>query len=690
VSEPLLTAAMIVRDEESHLPACLQSIRDVVDEMVIVDTGSTDATVTVARSFGARVHRHPWTGDFAQARNAALELATGRWILYIDADERLRPIAPELVRAHLEKTADVALRVRLRPFAAATPYWEYRLWRSDPRIRFVGKMHEKVTMAIRDVADADRRAIGESELFLEHVGYDGDQTHKHKRNLPLLQAQLAADPVDAYSWHHLAVVLEAVGETRGSQAALEHAVDTGRASGAVTGVLGFLEQIRRRREYGQETGTLLQEALARYPDSIAVAWLKVLDEIDSGRYEQALRTLERFDVDPEMPVEDTAAYRSELFGPRAAEARGVCLFKLGRDAEAAEAYAQAQAFEPDEPAHRLKRVLAERRAARRSSPGEPAPGPRSNGGYRWAARALLNGLAIDLGGVSVGLSATDSVRASAIRGLLGRMAPSDQDPAVHLSFGGHRAPAPERVPDDSVGAFEIWHDDDAIAIAHGPRVGGRVQSGRATLGGYAPDLGQLFRHMGPFLLAALLGPHDRFLLHGGAIQREGSTVLVLGGSGAGKSTLVLGAVRDGWTVLSDDLVVVRSGPAGPIVSGIPKALAVPADVVGGGVPIGPSPDPRARIELPYEAWDSAWRAVTAVVMPGHGEHATATIEPIERPELLGALVHSMLSRRPTDVRAYFGLAAALSDLPACRLLHTRTPQRRAEQAAAALAARLAS
>jgi hypothetical protein len=113
-------------------------------------------------------------------------------------------------------------------------------------------------------------------------------------------------------------------------------------------------------------------------------------------------------------------------------------------------------------------------------------------------------------------------------------------------------------------------------------------------------------------------------------------------------------------------------------------------VVGGGVPIGPSPDPRARIELPYEAWDSAWRAVTAVVMPGHGDHATATIEPIERPELLGALVHSMLSRRPTDVRAYFGLAAALSDLPACRLLHTRTPQRRAEQAAAALAARLAS
>src|SRR6202035_889807 len=133
-ARPLLSAAMIVRDEESHLPACLESIRPAVDEIVIVDTGSTDRTVEIARSFGARVQVHPWQGDFSQARNIALELAGGTWILYIDADERLRPLEPDSVRARLRAASEVALRVRLRPFARATPYWETRIWRADPRI----------------------------------------------------------------------------------------------------------------------------------------------------------------------------------------------------------------------------------------------------------------------------------------------------------------------------------------------------------------------------------------------------------------------------------------------------------------------------------------------------------------------------------------------------------------------------
>ena len=140
---------MIARDEEAHLPACLRSIVDVVDEIVLVDTGSTDATVSIARSFGARVHEHPWQGDFAAARNAALDLARGEWILYIDADERLRPISRERIRATLKGASDcVSLRVRLVPFVGATPFWEFRIWRSDPRIRFVGRMHEKTTPAI--------------------------------------------------------------------------------------------------------------------------------------------------------------------------------------------------------------------------------------------------------------------------------------------------------------------------------------------------------------------------------------------------------------------------------------------------------------------------------------------------------------------------------------------------------------
>ena len=685
--DPLLTAAMIVRDEASQLPACLESIRGVVDEIVIVDTGSSDATVSIAKSFGARVHTHPWNGSFADARNAGLELASGRWILYIDADERVRPIAPGVVRARLEAATEVALRVRLRPFVDATPYWEYRLWRSDPRIRFTGKMHEKVTMAIRAVSEADGLRIGESELFLEHVGYDGDQSRKHERNLPLLRAQLADDPVDPYSWHHLSVVLAALGESGEAEAALEQAVRIARETTASAGILAFLRLIERRRERGQDTDELLEDALEHYPDSIALAWLKLLVVIEAGRHEEALASLDLFDADPEMPIEDTIAYPREMFGPRAAEARGLCLFRLGRYSEAAEAYAQVERLEPHEPAHGLKRVVAAHRAAQQQTQGLAAVPPDAPNGFRWAARALLlPGLAIDIGGVSVGITATDAMRAAAVRALLGRVATSKQDPVVDLHFGGHRLPPPERGPDDSAGELRIWHDDEALDIAYGRFVGARVQSGHGTLGGYASDLRRVFHQVGPFMLGSLLAPHGRFVLHGGAIQRDGSAVLILGSSGMGKSTLTLGALQDGWSVLADDLVVVRCGPTGPLVSGIPKPLVVPREVLPQEPPS--TADARARVSLPFEAWDGGSHPVSAVVIVGHSDGSETVVERVERPQLLGTLFHSMLSRQPSNTRRYFSLATALCDVRAFRLLHSQAPEARVREGAKAIAAEL--
>jgi tetratricopeptide (TPR) repeat protein len=689
IVDPLLTAAMIVRGEESHLPACLESIRDVVDEIVIVDTGSKDETVSIARSFGALVHVHPWSGNFAEARNVGLELATGTWILCIDADERLRPISPATVRARLETAAEIALRVRLRLFAGATPAWEYRLWRSDPRIRYVGKMHERVTMAIRSVAEEERRPIGESELLLDHVGYHGDQTHKHARNVPLLRAQLADDPIDTYSWHHLAVALDGLGEQVQSEAALEQALEVARETRGSAGVLAFLRLIEHRREHGEDPTDVLEEALTRYPDSFALAWLKLLAEIKAGRYEHALCRLELFDVEADMPVEDAVAYASEMFGARAAEARGVCLFKLGRYGEAAAAYAQAELLEPHEPAHRLKRVLAEHRMAQVPSGPIAAPRPGLSDGFRWPARSLLRGLAIDIGDISVGIGATDAMRATAVRALLGRVAPSDRRPAVHITFGGHRPPLPERDPDVSVGAICLWYDEEALSVAYGPLVGARVESGFGCLGGYAENLGLVFRHVAPFMLASLLGPHGRFILHGGAIQRDGRAVLILGGSGMGKSTLVLGALQDGWSVLADDLVLVRAGASGPLVKGIPKPLVVPGEVLSEDLANRASiADPRGRVKLPFVAWDPAWRPVTTIVAVGHGDRELAVVEPIKRPGLLGMLISSMPSREAANVRRYFSLAVALCDVQAYHLRHSRAPEGRAREAAHAIAAQL--
>jgi tetratricopeptide (TPR) repeat protein len=693
VPEPLLSAAMIVRDEASRLPECLQSIREVVDEIVIVDTGSTDETVSIARSFGARVLVHRWDGDFAAARNAGLEMATGRWILYIDADERLRPIEPELVRSTVMQATEVALRVRLKPFAGATPYWEYRLWRSHPRIRFEGVMHEKVTPSIGVLVAEERMTVGESPLFIDHIGYDGDQTHKHERNLPLLRAQLSADPTSPYNWSHLGEVLAGLGELEPSEEAFERAVQVAREHRESPGALAFVELIRMRLDRGHDVTELLDEALSRYPDNIALAWQKACDEIERGNHEQALRWLERFNVefDTEMPIEDTVAYPADLFGLRVAKARGLCLFKLGRCEEAAASYRRAEQFAPEDQSLRLMRTLAERRALEEATDAgsETAADESPTGAHLWAPREVLGGLVLDLAGVPVELRATDATRAAAIRLLLGRMAPSGLDPVAHLEFGSHRVPPPDRPADEELGGFELWHDDEVLSLTYGLTVGGRVESGQARLGGYSPDLNRLFHHAAPFMLASLLGPHGRFVLHAGAIHRDGEAVLILGGSGSGKSTLVFGALDQGWKALSDDLVVVRRQPSGPVISGIPKGLVVPHEVIGEGrTSWSLRPDARNRVQIPFDDWDRGSYPVTAVVVVEHGEGERAENAPIESSQLLAMLLNGMFCRQPSIVRDYVQLAIALCSRPACRLLHSGSAEDRAPRAAEAVAAHL--
>ena len=94
---PLVSACMIVRNEEAHLARCLQSIAGLVDDIVIVDTGSTDSTVEIARSFGAQVSFEGWCDDFSHHRNQSLDRASGKWLFVIDADE-------EVVETDFEET----------------------------------------------------------------------------------------------------------------------------------------------------------------------------------------------------------------------------------------------------------------------------------------------------------------------------------------------------------------------------------------------------------------------------------------------------------------------------------------------------------------------------------------------------------------------------------------------------------
>jgi tetratricopeptide (TPR) repeat protein len=367
VPRGLVTAALIVRDEARHLPDCLASIQNVVDDVVVVDTGSVDDSPAIAAASGARVYHRAWDGDFAAARNAALDRCESEWVLYIDADERLAPVQRPELETLLTGAPEVAFRLLLSPWAGATPYREYRLWRNDPRIRFEGVIHEKVVPAIHAVADADGRPIGVCELLLTHVGYEGDQTRKHRRNLPLLRRQLRADPENLFNWHHLARVLAGLGRRREGERVLLHAIEVARAK-AVTdpcGALAYSDVIAMWHERGEEVTELLVEARSKYPRNYLLLWQEARALTVAGRHEEAIAAFSRLlAADLKQLPDEGPAYDERLFGELAHEGRGLCLFRLSRYEEAAAAYAAAAQCAPANPAYPVKRELARARARR--------------------------------------------------------------------------------------------------------------------------------------------------------------------------------------------------------------------------------------------------------------------------------------------------------------------------------------
>jgi len=369
----LLSASLIVRDESLVLGDCLASIRDVVDEIVVVDTGSVDNSVEIARGYGARVIRHEWRDDFAEARNVGLNAALGEWILYIDADERLSGADRAIVERLLSGAPEVAFRVLLAPDLVSTPYLEYRLWRHDPRIRFRGQIHEKVTPAIAAVAALDRRPIGNCELLLTHLGYEGDQAHKHLRNMPLLRAELSREPENLFNRHHLARVLRGLGQDEEAARVLDDAVEVARQRPYdPLGVLVFTDLVRLRRQCGERVVELLAEARGRYPQNKLLWWIEATVLMSDGRHAEALRMLDRLiAVDMAGLPGEGPAYDARIFGVFAHEARGACLFRLGRYAAATDAYAQALRGDPGNLVYRSKWTVARARAqaspARRNS-----------------------------------------------------------------------------------------------------------------------------------------------------------------------------------------------------------------------------------------------------------------------------------------------------------------------------------
>lgn len=198
-----VSVAMIGRDESAVLQRALRSVAEIAREIIFVDTGSRDDTVSIAQEFGARIFHFEWRDDFASARNAALEQARGAWILSLDCDEELAPgEAPvEALMAGCSSAEARAFLVDIENMRLDGPpvvHSALRLFRNDPRIRFENPVHESVAESL--YANWPQEPVASAGLLLRHHGYArADNADKALRNEKILRAWLEREPLNIYA-----------------------------------------------------------------------------------------------------------------------------------------------------------------------------------------------------------------------------------------------------------------------------------------------------------------------------------------------------------------------------------------------------------------------------------------------------------------------------------------------------------
>ncbi|MGV3614796.1 MAG: glycosyltransferase family 2 protein [Fimbriimonas sp.] len=204
-SRRTVSACLIVKNEERTLERCLASLAGAVDEIVVVDTGSTDGTVGIARKFGAKLLDFVWKDDFSAARNAALENATGDWILSIDADEWLaHDAARHFVRSEIQGAGNVAFVPYVR-LADGSGYWANTRLFPREGSRWEYRIHEQVVLPRRDTV-----GVFDKEFLFEHDGSrlsEETQAAKSERNGRLLRRQLEESAPDSREWRHATIYL---------------------------------------------------------------------------------------------------------------------------------------------------------------------------------------------------------------------------------------------------------------------------------------------------------------------------------------------------------------------------------------------------------------------------------------------------------------------------------------------------
>jgi glycosyltransferase involved in cell wall biosynthesis len=341
---------MIVKDEEKYIGTCLESIKDYVDEMIIVDTGSTDKTVEICKSFGAKIFTFPWNGSFSDARNYGIERATGDWILWLDADEKVDAEDVKKLREVFEYN-DLFLCIHLINYAGdkVDPNLTYeiahtRLFQNHKGIKFKNRIHETLNTAEICEEFGIELAIKTLPIKVYHYGYlehMDKEKNKSERNIGMLKKELKQSEYNPWFEYYIA------GEYYRLKKYTEAFEYINRS------IYGFLTLSQLPPAYlyqlkysilitsGNYEGAWpgIEKAIQLYPDYVDLHFYKGVVLYNKGSYEDAVKT---FDKCLEIGEGNLLYLSLKGFGTfQALYYKGACLEKLGQIKEAAECYRKA-------------------------------------------------------------------------------------------------------------------------------------------------------------------------------------------------------------------------------------------------------------------------------------------------------------------------------------------------------------
>ncbi len=295
-----LSLCMIVKDEEEMLPRCLAAVAPAVDEIVIVDTGSSDRTIEIAREFGARVIERAWTGSFSDARNVSFAEATGDWLMFLDADEVLVEEDVERLRALRGQTwreafylTEISYTGELGDGTAAT-HTALRVFRARDEYRFSGRLHEQIADML-PLYIPER--VAATDIRVEHFGYLGavrDAKEKSRRNIELLLKQRDESMPAPFLHFNLGSEYGAIGDSQSALAEFERAwelIETdpeGRTWGFMPALASRLVRALRVCGRHEECLARADAVLARYPGFTDVVYEQAGALLALGRTDEAL------------------------------------------------------------------------------------------------------------------------------------------------------------------------------------------------------------------------------------------------------------------------------------------------------------------------------------------------------------------------------------------------------------------